>query len=104
MTKYNLKEIMTDAWEKFRSPLLYKRISGRERFSKCLASAWSYAKAIAVSAASKLFYQKQAIAQALMNPIEKLEQEIAMLPYKSSRINIAARRVQLEAQIERLAA
>ena len=104
MVKFNKSQIMQEAWEKYRSPFLFKRFSGRAKFAKCLAAAWNQAKMIIESVISNAYYEAQAIARQSMGKVELLREEIIMLQFKSTRINITQIRRELEAQIERLAA
>lgn len=100
MAKFNKSEIMNRAWEIYREGISFTRFSGRKRFAHCLRSAWQEAHAIVARA----FYAAQAIAHQSMSKVDRLHDEISMLQYKSSRIDIATRRQNLEAKIEALAA
>lgn len=100
MATFDKSEIMNRAWEIYKAGISFPTYSGRERFARCLRSAWQEAHAIVARA----FYAAQSIAHASMSQVEQLQEEISMLQFKSSRINICDRRAHLQTQIERLAA
>ena len=96
----NRSKIMKRAWTIYREGIAFARYEGRERFGHCLKAAWNGH----FHEQMKLFYSEQAHVIAGCSPADHIKYDIAMLPFKSSRINIADRRQHLQAKLDRIAA
>lgn len=85
----NRSTIMQDAWRRYRLLVRSGRFD-RSTFAFYLGCAWDAAKAALMTPAQRR--------------VDQLQVKLAMLPYKSFRVNIAARETAIKAKIAALAA
>ena len=93
-------KIMKRAWTIYREGIAFTRYEGRERFGFCLRAAWNGYHHEQMTA----LYSEQAHIIDGCSVVDRIQYDIDMLPFKSSRINIADRRQHLQAKLDRIAA